>query len=586
MSKRLSALLAVLLAALLCLAACGEGQNAPDGGQEELNLTLALSGEESEQFLGYHLYENLLRWVDGGEGFAVLAPGQAEEYTVETDYTGLATYTFTLRGNITWSDGQAVTAGQFVDAWRRLADPANDLPGRELLAQVGGYDQVQETGDTELLAVSAPDDSTLVVTLSGDSAYFLETVCAGACTMPVRTDQLSGGRMTGQVTNGPYVLESAGGKTVLRRSETYYDASAVGPDRLTLTAAKGGEEDYRRLTDGEADFITALPEAVLQELAGEGTWIPEAVTASYGVVINTNLAPFDDPAIRQAFLLAVDEEALTEQLGDSLLRPAAGLVPYGVSDHARRQAAEAKGGEEDPVLPDPGGTEEPEAPAQLWDFRAHSQELVTVPTSSDYEADCVRARSILAQAGYASGAGFPEISYIYVPEGQADAVAKILQSMWKEQLGVTVTLCPLTQEAYDALLASGTGEDDGGQDKAGEESDAFHMAAQMFTSDVPDAAFYLEPFTSGSASNISGYASDAFDILVASAAAAIAPDAQDARDAYLHDAEAILLSDAPVIPLYCKGIAYRLADGLEGLYRGPNGCWFLSAVRRAAGGDN
>lgn len=112
MRKRLAALLAVLLTASLCLAACGTEEDG-GGGEEELVLTAALPDGEREDFLRRHLYENLMRWVDDGDGFAVLAPGQAESCTVETDYTGLATYTFTLRANAVWSDGQAVTAGQF-----------------------------------------------------------------------------------------------------------------------------------------------------------------------------------------------------------------------------------------------------------------------------------------------------------------------------------------------------------------------------------------------------------------------------------------------------------------------------------------
>ena len=115
-------LAALLLAAAMLLAACG-GQ-APDNGAEEpeiFSITAAVSAESRADVEAHHLYENLMAWADDGRGFARLVPGQAEDYTVETDYTGCATYTFTLRRGLTWSDGQAVTAGDFADAWRRLA---------------------------------------------------------------------------------------------------------------------------------------------------------------------------------------------------------------------------------------------------------------------------------------------------------------------------------------------------------------------------------------------------------------------------------------------------------------------------------
>lgn len=575
MRKRLAVLLAALLTVSLCLAACGTEEDA-GGGEEELALTVELPDGEREDFLSRHLYENLLRWVDDGDGFAVLAPGQAESYTVETDYTGLATYTFTLRGDIVWSDGQAVTAGQFVDAWRRLADPASGLPGGALMEQIGGWDQVQETGDTSLLAVSAPDDRTLVVTLAGDSAYFLETVCAGPEPVPVRSDLLSGGAMAGTVTNGPYVLEAAGGDT-LRRSETYYDAASVGPAELRLLPAGGG---------AEADFSAVLTEEELAALAADLDWTPEPVTAAYAAVLNAAAPPFDDPNLRRAFLLAVDESALTAELGNSLLRPAEGLVPWGVGDRWQPEAAGKQSGQdEEPAIPDPGAAEAPETVPERWDFRAHSRELVTVPAPGDYAADCAEARALLAQAGYENGAGFPAVDCVYVPEGNAEAAVKALQAMWKEQLGVTVRLRALSQEEYDALLYPAAGGEADGAETAGEgeAAPAFHVAAQLLTAPVPDAYFYLERFISGGSRNAWGYTSDAFDILMASAAAAISPDAWNARDAYLHDAEAILLSDAAVIPLYCQGSAYRLAEGLEGLYRGPDGCWYLSALRRPAG---
>ena len=81
---------------------------------------------------------------------------------------------------------------------------------------------------------------------------------------------------------------------------------------------------------------------------------------------------------------------------------------------------------------------------------------------------------------------------------------------------------------------------------------------------------------------MTGYASDAFDILLNSARAAVSPDA---RDAYLHDAEAILLGDSPVIPVLCRGGSFQLAEGLAGLYRSPDQVFFLYGVHRESAGN-
>ena len=108
------------------------------------------------------------------------------------------------------------------------------------------------------------------------------------------------------------------------------------------------------------------------------------------------------------------------------------------------------------------------------------------------------------------------------------------------------------------------------------------MAAQSFRPLCSDAEVLLNRWHSGSEENVSGYASDAFDILLDAAKTVVSPDA---RDAYLHDAEAILLEDSPVIPVLCRGGSYQLADGLDGLYRAPDGVFFLYGIHRGAAAD-
>lgn len=583
-------LLALLLA---LLTACG-GQG--DGQEEQPPYHLTVRVSEAQPTLDparvtarggeavlFHLYENLMRWEDDGKGWAIVGYGQAEDYAVETDYAGNSTYTFTLREDIVWSDGAAVTSEDFAAAWRRLADPANDLPHRTLLEAVSGYQEVQETGDASLLGVSAPDARTFVVSLQGSPSYFLEELCASAYTMPVRAGEAGG------VTNGPYTAAASGEEITLTRSETYYAANPQGPETIRFIPLSDRQADYDALQAGEADLVVDLPEEPLEALVDSGLWTPEPVARTYGVLLNTRRTPFDDPNVRLAFHLAVDRQALAEALGDPALRPAPGVVPYGVADYSKRPVEEE---EEEPVLPDPNAAPAPEEPAPTcWDFRSHSLHLVTAEHTHDYEADRNYAQALLAQAGYAGGSGFPAVEYLYV-DGPAfnRALAEALRDMWKECLGVTVAIRGVSEEAYrEALLPvqpEESGEEDaeeGGeaQESAGESEDgavpvpAFTMAAQAFVPPYSDAGALLESWYSESPANAAGYASEAFDILIASARAAVSPDA---RDAYLHDAEAILLQDSPVIPLLCQGGSYALREGLTGLYRRPNGVYFLQDV--------
>ena len=606
MSKKFTALLALLLAVLMT--ACGARQKEPDNAkapedQPQEPFTLSVRINEAQGTLDpaqvtaqggdailYHLFENLMRWEDDGSGWAVITCGQAESYTVDTDYAGNSTYTFKLRDDIVWSDGTSVTADDFVSAWQRLADPANGLPYRYLLEAVVGYEEVQETGEAALLGVSAPDKRTFVVALNGSPSYFLEEVCASAYTMPVYPGAESNGK--GTVTNGAYTAAGITKDLVtLERSETYYDHELRGPETIYFQTIAGSQADYGALTAGDVSLVVDLPAEPLRALADSGLWTPEPVTETYGVLLNTRQEPFDDPGVRLAFHLAVDRPAIVELIGELTAQSAPGIVPYGVADYSERPVEEAKENPKEPVLPDPNAvpTPEPEEPnPTFWDFRSHSLRVVTAEHEHDYEADRSHARTLMAQAGYPNGNGFPEVEYIYASRSAADrALAEALQTMWEDCLGVTVTLRNVSEAEYLAALAPAAVPEESEESEAGEGTEApapeeeaapipsFTMAGQAFTAPYSDAGALLELWHSESPSNVTGYASDAFDILLNSARAAVSPDA---RDAYLHDAEAILLVDSPVIPVLCRGGSFQLADGLTGLYRGPNGVYFLQNI--------
>ncbi|MDE7262852.1 MAG: peptide ABC transporter substrate-binding protein [Oscillospiraceae bacterium] len=610
MGKKWKILLALLLAVLLT--ACsgkepepGPGTEPVDQPQEPYSLTVRLSEAQTTldpasvtarggEAILFHLFENLMRWEDDGSGWAVIGYGQAENCTIDTDYAGNSTYTFTLREGIVWSDGTAVTAGDFAAAWQRLADPANDLPHRALLEAVSGYAEVQETGDTSLLGVSAPDDRTFVVSLNGSPSYFLEEVCASAYTMPACPGADS--NATGAVTNGAYVATGLTGTLVtLERSETYYQAEDLqGPQRLDFAVMEGSEADYAAFQAGEAALVMDLPDEALQALADGGNWTPEPVSESYAVLLNTRQAPFDNPDVRLAFRLAAASQAVTERMARLTVRATPGIVPYGIADYSERPQAEEPEKPEEPVLPDPNAEPvvEEEVLPDFWDFRAHSLHLVTLGADQqDYASDCLYAKALMAQAGYANGSGFPAVEYIYVDSGEAAAAAQALQAIWKEQLGVTVTLRAVSQEEYGQRIAQISLEEEATEGEEGAEAAEvddgafsrqidglpaatgnFTMAAQPFTAPYSDAGALLEFWYSKDPANVTGYSSAAFDILLNSARAAVSPDA---RDAYLHDAEAILLTDAAVIPVFCRGGSYLLREDLTGLYRSPNGVYFL-----------
>ena len=581
MKRYLKTFSALLLSLVLLLSACGESSTGSDNDTGPLHLTVRLgesqttpdcakaSAKGSETIL-YHLYENLMRWEDDGNGYAVLAPGQAEEYTVELDYAGNATYTFKLRSDIKWSDGEAVTAHHFAAAWKRLADPANELPGREILSIIAGYDQFQTERDPDLLGISAPDAQTFTVTLNGNPPRFLETVCAGIATMPIRHNPPNPNNI---VTNGGYIAEEfSSEKVVLTRSKTYYDAAAVTVERITVLPSTDSQSDYDALLNDEVHLVENLPLAALQELNENGNWISEPVTTTLALAFNTLSTPLDSAEVRAALHLVVDEQAIVAALADCTTRPAMGLIPYGVSDFSARKE-DPKPQETEQTLPDPNAPpkETVEEPAVYWDFRTHSEEIVTVSMNSDYAADCSEARALLAKAGYPDGKGLPILDYVFLNTEENVTIAKILQAVWKEQLGVNVTLRAMTEEDLAAMLTPAAAEEDVLPVAP------FQIAAIELSADYSDAGAFLFRWHSANPENYTGYTSPAFDILLGVARDATTPDAYDA---YLHDAEAILLADAPLVPICYRGGSFLLSEKLTGLYRAPNGIYFFSGISR------
>lgn len=591
MRKKCTALLCALLVLLLC--ACGEQ---PEGGGEpdtpplpqSEHLTVRVSAAQTTldpayvtaqggETILYHLYENLLCWEDDGSGWAVLTNGQAESYTVETDYAGNATYTFTLRQDARWSDGVPVKAEDFVHAWQRLADPAKNTPHRELLAEIAGFQEVQETGDVTLLGVSASGPRTLTVTLNGSPSYFLEEICAGAYTMPLRADLPS--YANAMVTNGRYTAASGftGALVSLKRSDTYYAPLSGGPETIRFVTMEGADADYAALQAGEAALIASLPASVLEEQAASGLWTPDPVTCMYGVLLNCGKEPFDNANVRLAFHLAVDRQAIVDALGNFTSRPAPGVVPYGVSDFSERPAVELPVENDAPPDPNAQLTETPEPAPTCWDFRTHSLEVVTAEHTHDYESDCNYAKALLAQAGFPGGSGFPAVEYLYHSGSEEEkTIAGLLQTMWRDCLGVTVTLRGVSETEYQTalvpVLPEETEEED---DEEPVPCAPFQMAAQDFAPPYSDALALLERWYSDP-DQAGGYASSDFDILLDAAHAAVSAEA---KDAYLHDAEAILLKDSPVIPILCRGGSYQLAEGLTGLCRAPDGVYFLYGIR-------
>ena len=483
-----------------------------------------------------HMFEGLVKWVDDGEGNAVTAPGQAESWEKVVNDDGTVTYTFTLRDGIKWSDGQPVTAGDFEYSWKRLANPETAADYCYMIDMVQGYASVADgSADPDTLGVKALDDKTLEVTLSYDCPYF-EEIMAFPATFPVRQDVVEGNDewtydVSTYIGNGPYKMAewSHNAYILAEKNENYYDYDNLGPDTIRFTLLDDANAMLAAYNSGELDFIENFPTDEMANYLASGEITVADYLGTYYVCFNTEDEVFSDPPIREAFSLAIDRNYIVENVSQAGEVPATAYVPSGVND------AEGPSGD---------------------DFRTVGGEYYSV-AEEDYEANCERARELLAEAGYPNGEGFPTVEYTYNTDDKHKAIAEALQNMWQEVLGVTVTL---SNQDWNVFLESR---------KQGD----YQIARNGWIADYNDPCSFLDMWYTGGGNNDAQYSNPEYDALID---AAKATSNQEERMAAFHQAEDILIGqDSVLAPIYFYTQPYMLADDIQGMYYTPLGYFFF-----------
>ena len=541
--KRLAA---ALLAGALCASLSGCARSGDGlalsvcvGGAPE-SLDPIYAEDAPGQTVLANLYENLMRVTADSSGKTSVLPGMAKSVDQEEearDGAVTVTYTFRLR-SARWSDGQSVTAGDFVYAWQRLADPARGSRYADLLSVVSGYQEARASGDMSLLQVTARNDSTLVVVLNGRYDWFLKEVCTSPATMPLRQDVVqrlkaaSGDRSwwegdpTQLVTNGPYTVAALEEGRLLRlEANDHYYAAQPGPQSIDFHFAGSAGEAWSLYESRTVDAVWPLPDARLTELAVDPEWTPLPELSTYAVLFNCAAEPFSDSALREALTLAIDRNALAQAAGAAAL-PAEGVVPPGVPEN------------------------------EEGDFRTVSAPLLD-NDPENYEQRCLQAKALLEEAGYNSGADLGEQEFLYLKNDVNDAVAQLLCQQWQEVLGFQATPRGLTERNLMAALRGGE----------------YTLAGRALTASANDAECFLMSWTTDSRENLVRYESSAYDTLMTIVAGAADGTA---RMGCLHDAEALLLMNYACAPLYTKGTAWELRETLTGAFRDPRG-WFSFA---------
>lgn len=509
----MSRLRAFHLPLLLALAACNPVRDRADlvfiNGAEPESFDPAIVTDQVGMRICSALFEGLCRIDEAGRP----EPGTAMRWDLSEDKIQ---YTFHLRPQAQWSNGDPVTAHDFVRSWQRVLDPATGADYASQLFVIAGARAFNEgaTTDFSSVGVKAVDDRTLVVTLENPTPYFID-LCAFATLAPVHLPTLEkhgpAWIKPGNVTaNGAYLLESwkLDDHMRLRKNPRYWDAACVAMETIEVLPISEPNTAINYFLTGEADLIMdkgMVPTSLTATLKRKPWFHTGPFLGSYFTRFNVTKPPFDNVKVRQAFTLAIDRRRITEkitQLGEvpawSLTPPGAGATPY---------------------TPPPG-----------------------------LEFDPERARALLAEAGHPNGRGLPRVEYLYFPKTVETNIAVELQSMWKEHLGVSVQL---VKQEWKIYLASMKALD-------------YQMCRSSWVGDYNDPNTFLEMFTSASGNNRTGWKNGAYDSFIQAAAAE--PDAVR-RNTIFAAAEELLISDETVIlPIYYYvGVQFYHADRLAGV---------------------
>ena len=527
------------------LAACGGGGEGEGSEADTLDISVCFASEPSTidpalnsavdgAIMIQHTFEGLIKWVDDGEGNATLAPGMAESWDVSDD--GLV-YTFHLREDAVWSDGEPVTAYDFEYAWQRLVDP-NTAADYSYMADciLNGPEIIYDgTKDPSELGAVAIDEKTFEVTLHTAIPFFTE-IAAFPALYPVRQDIIEeyGDQWTFDpatyIGNGPYVISEwvHNSYIMMVPNENYYDVDNLGPDSIKFALMDDSNAILAAFNSGELDFAENPPVDEIPTLLESGQLKVADYLGTYYVCFQTELEPFDDPLVREAFSLVIDRNYIVSQITGTGELPATGYVPSGIND--------AEG---------PGS-----------DFRANGGDYFSV-AEEDYQANCDRARELLAEAGYPNGEGFPIVEYLYNTDDRHRVIGEALQNMWQTELGVTVTL---NNQDWAVFLDTRKNGD-------------YSIARNGWIADYNDPISFLDMWITGGGNNDAQYKNPEYDALITQAKSS--PEAEVRMQA-MHDAEDILLGEHVVAPIFFYTQPYMANEDLKGWYYTPLGYFFFA----------
>jgi len=428
----------------------------------------------------------------------VMDPGVAESW----EHVDHRIWTFQLRADAKWSNGDPVTAKDFMFSWQRILEPALASQYAQMLYLMKGA-RAYNKGDLKdfsQVGCKAVDERTIEIELIEPTPFFPQflghyswfpvheaTVRAHGEVYDLNNPWAKEGRFVG---NGAFNLSEWKMSQLIRvtKSETYWDRANVALNEVHFFPIENENTEERAFQGGQLHATSILPLAKIPVYRDE---YPEFFRsdpnyATYFYRINVTEKVLENREIRHALSLAIDRQQLVEKLLNGSPRPATGLVPSGLEGYK---------------------------------------------TAEQLRFDPEYAANVLAKAGYPNGEGFPPMEILINTMEAHRQIAEVIQEMWRNHLGIEVTI---RNEAWKVYLES-------------QRLKKYQISRAGWNADYLDPTTFLEMFIKDGGNNNTGWSSAPYERLLDQARSETDPAR---RFAILGQAEELLLNEMPIIPIY------------------------------------
>jgi len=442
-------------------------------------------------------------------------PGIAERWEISEDGKK---YTFFLRPDALWSNGEPVTAHDFHKSFERMLTPSMGSEYAYMLYSMKNAEafNTSKIKDFSKVGSRVVDQRVLEITLENATPYFLSLINHYTW-YPVHIPTVEkhgpisqrGNKWTKPgnfVGNGPFKLKEwrLNDVVIVEKNPTYWDADSVKLNEIHFYAIDQANTEERSFRAGQLHNIYTMPLGKIDRYKRDYPDLIkiEPYAGTYFYRINVTKPPTNNPLVRRALAMAIDREAIVKSVTRGGQLAANFFTPPGT-----------------------GG----------YTSRAH------IPS------DVEKARNLLAEAGYPNGENFPKLEILYNTSEGHRRIAEAIQEMWKKSLNIDITL---VNQEWKVFLAAQRQID-------------YQICRAGWIGDYVDPNTFLDMWTSWSQQNQTGWSSEEYDGLIREASRT---QNMKARLELFQEAEAILMDEVPIIPIYIYTRVYALHPSVKGWF--------------------